>query len=483
MVVILHKRNEAADDHIVGLLETALREYGQPVFIDRHVKIGIEWAKAIEQSIRTATAIVAVLSDAAAESEMLEYELETASDEFRKRGKPVLLSVRVGTDAPMPGPLGAHVNGLQYAVWRGPEDDEKIVGEILSAITNRTTVTAKKLTIEPAGGAVPPASPFYTRRDTDEEFEQALKANESMILVKGPRQIGKTSLIGRGSSLVDDLGWRQASTDFQALSVSQLFYEDQFTRLLAAMLARQTNFKYDFENEWLDVFGPTINLDNFLRAMLESSQAPFVWFMDEADRLFAVPFSDSFFGLIRSWHNARARDPKGPWNRLTIVIGYATEARLFIRDLNQSPFNVGRQIALKSFTVQQTENLNELYGRPIQRRSDLEALHFLLAGQPFLTRRALETLSRGKVTVFELMESADREDGPFADHLKRMLLAVSHAPAVYDAVRSSLAMASPANADGVDRLIAAGVLKETPAGGIDLACDLYTRYLSRHIPA
>jgi AAA domain-containing protein len=420
-----------------------------------------------------------VLSDAATGSEMLEYELDTAADELRKRGRPMILPIRVGSDQPLEGAMGALINGLQYAVWQGPQDDEPLVSQIIAALADSSP--PKKEPIEPAGGAVPPSSRFYTLRESDAEFDEAMRANESMILVKGPRQIGKTSLIGRGAVLAEELGWRQVSTDFQMLSVSQLFYEDQFTRLLAAMLARQTGFKYDFANEWLDVFGPTINLDNFLRALLEDSDKPLVWFMDEADRLFAVPFSDSFFGLVRSWHNARARDPRGPWGRLTIVIGYATEARLFIRDLNQSPFNVGRQIALKSFTVDQIADLNERYGRPIIRHSDLEALHFLLGGQPFLTRRALELVATGKITYSHLMDTADRDDGPFADHLKRMLVAVSHAPAVLGAVRSSLAMLPPSDADGVERLIAAGILKETPIGDIDLTCDLYTRYLARHI--
>jgi hypothetical protein len=248
------------------------------------------------------------------------------------------------------------------------------------------------------------------------------------------------------------------------------------------MLARQTGFYYDFEHEWLDVFGPSINLDNFMRAFLEDRDEPLVWFMDEADRIFVTPFSNDFFGVVRSWHNARARDPKGPWSRFTVVIAYATEARLFIRDLNQSPFNVGRHIGLQNFRIDQAADLNERYGKPIERRSDLEALQFLISGQPFLTRRSLELLATKKMSFSTLMDVADRDDGPFADHLRRILISVSHNPAVLSVVRSSLSMKTPTNADGIERLLAAGVLRETSYGGVDLVCDLYTRYLARHIP-
>ena len=71
-----------------------------------------------------------------------------------------------------------------------------------------------------------------------------------------------------------------------------------------------------------------------------------LWAVDEFDRLFTSPLGGEGCGLLRSWHNARAWDPGLPWNRLTIAIAYATEAHLFIDDLNQSPFNVGTRLML-----------------------------------------------------------------------------------------------------------------------------------------
>src|SRR5262249_39337359 len=146
---------------------------------------------------------------------------------------------------------------------------------------------------------------------------------------------------------------------FQKLSTSQLASEDMFYKLISATLAKRLGFQYDFANEWMDVFGANMNMDNFLRAILEAPDVPLVWFMDEADKLFGVPFASDFFGLVRSWHNCRATEPNGPWNKLTVVIGYATEAHLFIQDLNQSPFNVGRQLELENFNIDEMENLNK----------------------------------------------------------------------------------------------------------------------------
>lgn len=482
-IVILYKRKAKPDDEVLAMLEQSLGSKGHGLFIDRHLKIGVEWAKAIEEKIRTADAVIAILSDAAVGSEMLEYELETAFDENRKRGKPYLLPVRVGTDKAVEGPIGSFVNSLNFSVWHGPQDNERVLAELLSSITEPPKPKQDALQLEPVGGAVSPDSPFYVERESDPEFLQALRNHESIVLVKGPRQMGKTSMIGRGVKLANEQGWRAVMTDFQKLSVSQLASEEKFYKLLAATLAKRLGFKYDFEEEWLDVFGANMNMDNFLRAVLEASDAPLVWFMDEADKLFGVPFASDFFGLVRSWHNCRATEPSGPWSRLTVVIGYATEAHLFIQDLNQSPFNVGRQLELDNFSVQHLEDLNRRYGSPLSSRGEVVELHDLVGGQPFLTRRAFDVLSRKVMDFPALLSTADRDEGPFGDHLKRILISVSQLPSVLEALRSSLSNPELRDTDGYHRLLAAGIVTQTGDRSVRLRCELYRRYLSQHLSA
>ncbi len=481
-LVIVYKRNAQPDDQILSILESAMIADGHDVFIDRHLKIGVEWAKAIEEKIRAADAVIALVSDAAMGSEMLEYELETAFDEHRKRGKPYLLPVRVGAERTIEGPAGKYINGLNFSIWKGPEHNQAVVTEIRAALREEPKPAEPELQLEPVGGAVPPDSPFYAERMSDVEFSKAVRANESIILVKGPRQIGKTSLIGRGAKLVHEQNWRQVSTDFQKLSSNQMASDDTFYKLLAATLARQLKFKYDFEEEWIDVFGANMNMDNFIRELISASPDPLVWFMDEADKLFGVPFASDFFGLVRSWHNSRATEPAGPWSRFTVVIGYATEAHLFIQDLNQSPFNVGRQIALQPFNLDQVWDLNERYGNPLRIRTDAETLHGLVGGQPFLTRRALDVLARGQMDFQTLLATADRDDGPFGDHLKRILISVMQLPSVFQALKQSMTHPDmTSQTDGFQRLLAAGVLKQVADNRVVLSCELYRQYLAAHV--
>ncbi len=132
---------------------------------------------------------------------------------------------------------------------------------------------------------------------------------------------------------------------------------------------------------WEDRRGPNANFERFIRrAVLGRSNGPLVWAMDEVDRLFATPFGTEFFGLLRSWHNERALDPTGPWSALTIAIAYATEAHLFITDMNQSPFNVGTRLTLEDFTQVQVAELSRRYQNPIKSQDELKPVYRLVGG-------------------------------------------------------------------------------------------------------
>src|SRR5215212_5056999 len=105
-VALLYKRNAQPDEQVLKLLETQLKAHGYEVFIDRHLRIGVEWAKEIERQVRTADAVVPLLSQSSIYSEMLACEVQIAHEAAQeKEGKPRLLPVRVDYDGPLPEAL------------------------------------------------------------------------------------------------------------------------------------------------------------------------------------------------------------------------------------------------------------------------------------------------------------------------------------------------------------------------------------------
>lgn len=483
-VALLYRPNIEPDGNVLLTLESRLKSLGHEVFVDSQRKISAAWAKAIEDPIRQADAVVAIVSPESLRSEMLEYEIETAYDQFTKTGKPVLLPVRVGGNDGLEGSAASILNPLHFFTWSGPNDDERLVAELVSAITEPPKQeTDEAIRLEAVGGAVPPGSPFYVRRDCDGIMMQALDARETILLVKGARQIGKTSLLAQGTKHTRDSGFRVAVTDFQKFNNAQINSDESFYRLLAATFARQLKFNYDFAANWDPIFGANLNMENFLRDMLDARNEPLVWFMDEVDKLFTASFASDFFGLVRSWHNSRSTEPGGPWDKLTVVIAYATEAHLFIQDVNQSPFNVGRKIPLGDFNLQQTIDLNARYGGPLGSYAETETLFGLISGQPFLTRCALDALATKQETLSSLLKRATADEGPFNDHLKRMLISVTSLPEVTEYVRSVLAGTAIPQQDTYYRLLSAGIVQQDTEGRVVFRCELYRAYLERMMPS
>jgi hypothetical protein len=213
--------------------------------------------------------------------------------------------------------------------------------------------------------------------------------------------------------------------------------------------------------------------------------------MDEVDRLFTSDFASEVFGLFRSWHNDRMLNPDGPWTKLSMVIVYATEAYLFIKDINQSPFNVGTKIELRDFGIEEVAELNRRYGLPLKSPADIQRFFALVGGSPYLVRRGLQELKAleaggaapgGALEAFEAI--AEQDEGPFGDHLRRILVTLAKNPVLTEAVRQVLKGAGAKASISMDdfvRLRSAGVAAGASSNEVTLRCDLYRRFLARHL--
>ncbi len=482
-VALIYKRHTEPDETLLKALESALQERGCDVFIDRHLRIGLDWAREIERALRSADAVIPLLSPAAVKSEMLSYELEIADDTAQRKGRPRLLPVRVNWEGPLPDSLASILDPIQYTLWRGPEDTNAVVAELTSALTDQGTGPMRgSRALEPPGGAMPLDSQYYVERPTDAEFHAAIARHDSIVLVEGARQMGKTSLLSRGLQRARTDGARVTCTDFQKLNASDLSSLESFYMTLGTALANQLDLDKFPEDTWRPKSGPNQNFESYLRReVLGRENAPFIWALDEVDRLFTCPFGSEVFGLFRSWHNARALDPESPWHRLTMVICYATEAHLFITDLNQSPFNVGTRVRLRDFGPAEVRQLNQLHGQPLATAEEFERFVRLLGGQPYLVRRGLHEMVANRLTLVELERTAPLEQGPFADHLKRFLVLLSGNDTALQLLRDMHDGKKNGDAKVFHRLRAAGLLQgETPADAT-FRCDLYAQYFSKHL--
>lgn len=507
-VAVIYKRDSSPDQDLVGFIEQQLAEQGCEVFIDRYLTMGVDWAREIEARIRSADAVVPLLSADSIHSEMLAFEIESAHEASQlQRGRPRLLPVRVNYTGPLPEPLASILDPIQYFPWEGEHDNLGLATELLEAIRHlpetdaeagaeeaapapaaplqekpRAAAAPRPAALESIGGAVPLNSEFYVARPVDGELQSSISKRDSIILIKGARQMGKTSLLARGLQYAREQGTKAVSTDLQKFNADSFRSVRNLYLSMSESIADQLDIDVDPAQLWEERRGPNANFERFIRrAVLGRTNGPLVWAMDEVDRLFSTPFGTEFFGLLRSWHNERALDPTGPWSALTIAIAYATEAHLFITDMNQSPFNVGTRLTLEDFTQVQVAELNRRYQNPIKSQDEQNRFYRLVGGQPYLVRRGLHELAQRKLSFEAFEEVAARDEAFYGDHLRRLLVLLVRDPELAAIMKGILSNQPCPTPESFDRLRSAGlILGHTPEDARP-RCRLYAIYLRRHL--
>jgi hypothetical protein len=509
-VVLLYKRESQPDTGLVEFLEKQLNDNGCSVFIDRHLTLGMDWAREIESRLRSADVVIPLLSGDSIYSEMLGFEIETAHEAAQtQHGKPRLLPVRVNYTGPLPEPLSSILDPIQYFLWEGSQDDLGLITELKEALkhlpeaqepdtagasaarqaraasaapTDASPPQTRPPALEAVGGAVPLDSEFYVTRPADSDLLSAISKRDSIVLIKGARQMGKTSMLARGLQYAREQGVPAVSTDLQKFNSVEFKTVNSLYLTIAETIADQLKLPADPADTWDQRRGPNANFERFLRReVLGRLETPLAWGLDEVDRLFVTPFGSEFFGLLRSWHNERALDPTGPWSRLTIAIAYATEAHLFITDLNQSPFNVGTRLNLEDFTPLQVAELNRRYHDPVKNQDELSRFYRLVGGHPYLVRRGLHELATRKVTFSAFEDQAARDEFFYGDHLRRMLVLLARDPELSGVMRGVLNGQPCPTPESFERLRSAGLVTGHFPQEARPRCRLYTMYLRRHL--
>jgi class 3 adenylate cyclase len=505
-VVFLYRRNADPDETVLEALASHFAGRDCEVFWDRHLKVGMKWAEEIRRRIWEADAVIPLVSAASMHSEMLAEELQMAREAAEAQGgRPRILPVRLRYTGTLPEGVAMVLDPIEAAFWDGPGDTTRLQSDLSEALDSpvRESPSARAPAapshstfapillpdsgeadgeLEATGGAVPLASRFYVARASDQTFLTAVHRRDSIVLVNGARQMGKTSLLARALQQARQEGARVVLTDFQWLGAEQMETADSLFRALGEMMADQLDLDTYPEEMWNERSGAPVNFQRYMRrAVLGAAASPIVWGLDEVDRLFTCPYGSEVFGLFRSWHNARALDPSGPWSQLTLAIAYATEAHLFITDVNQSPFNVGTRVTLADFTPVETRGLNARYGSPLATEEELSRFHRLLNGHPYLTRRGLNEIVSRSLSIGAFEEEALNNEGPYGDHLRRILVLLARDEGLSEIMRGVLRGDGCATPEGFYRLRGGGLIRgETPRDARP-RCQLYASYLERHL--
>lgn len=506
--IFISYRHVEPDQSLAGFLVGHFRQKGLDVFIDTQMLTGTRWIVEIESQLRSSDFFVVLLSKDSIRSAMVRKEVWIAHELSQREDRRfTILPVRANFTGALPYDLSAYLDTIQYAVWKNGEAFDTVAQQLLAAIQHSTAlplagkseaepqdITALFEATEAAGAPLPAAdprfvlesgavkfdSPYYVRRDSDQRFEELTQLAGQTIIVKAPRQFGKSSLLARADVGSTQSGQQAFYLDFQQVDTKFLDSLDSLMLYIARKLARHFKSLIKPAEFWDDDLGAKDNITNFIEdALLADAASPILFLFDEVDWLFKLSFRDDFFATLRVWHNLRARHAM--WNQLNLAIAHSTEPRLFIQDLTQSPFNVGFQIRLDGFDLDQFAGLNSKYGRPLKTGDEVRKLFDLVGGHPFLSRQSLYALITNRWSSAELEKESTNDTGPFGDHLRRFLWSLQNNAELKASMSQVLRNGQCDSEAHFQRLTSAGLVRGETRNAVHARCRLYRDYFSKHL--
>jgi len=467
-----------SDVELTNWLSTQLKQVGhnvQAVKFDAALLDGFT-------NLKTELTIVTLLTREMGDSETFLNEVEMIYRVLQEESLRLLV-VYVDVDkAELPQQLVNMLSVAEDIYWdRSVINREVFFSQLVNELEKADTKMAHAYELEMVSGAIPLDSKFYIERTVDSELATAMKRRDSIVLLKGARQVGKTSLLARGIQQAKKAGALVLLTDFQKLVASNLQSLDTFFIAIGSLIANQLDLDVYPQDKWDQHRAPNVNFDSYMRReVLNRTERNVVWAIDEADKLLGHSFSDDIFALFRTWHNERALNPDESCRRLTLVLAYATEPYLFIKDLNQSPFNVGTKITLKDFTLAQVCDLNTRYGLPLN-PVDLESFYAQTGGHPYLVRSALNNLVANKLSWNDFLKNMAHDDHcVFADHLRRIIMVLRRDYELLQVMKAFIHEATLPPYDSFFRLHSAGILSGTQQAP-RFRCQIYEQYLKKSL--
>ena len=356
-----------------------------------------------------------------------------------------------------------------------------------SQIAAKSTALPDARVLEFPTGPVPLHSRLYIERPPIETqtFADVLKPG-SLIRLKAPQQMGKTSLLRRILAHAQGHQLRTVMLRFNRADRDVFNSLDRFLRWFCANISHQLKIETNLDAFWNPDFGSKISASAYLEDyVLQQIEGDIVIALDELNELFRYPeISSEFLPLLRSWYeDGREYDT---WQRIRWVLAHATDMCVPLQ-LNQSPFNVGLSVKLPSFTLEQVKELARRHGLTWTDREDgndqLISLLQVVSCRPGLVRLALYALDHYDLTLPQLIDEAPTQSGIYSDHLRELLAAISPHPDLKTAFLKVIQSSDPVTLDPISayHLESLGLISLQKNQAFP-SCELYRQYFLEFLP-
>lgn len=468
------------------------------------------WIRDASVALSGCDAFVVLLSPLSAVSEVVAGELDMAQTlAARGAGRPCVLPVRVRLPENMQAdhPLHERLQDLEHATWNDESGAAELVEWVIARIARAPAcsvtlavpaVAARGMdpaapahppratppvpaALELPGGPVARRSPFYVVRPlVDDACLREVLRPGALIRIKGPRQMGKSSLMMGIAEHAARSGAGTVTVNLQMADAAMLADQNRLLRWLCALVTRRLKLPVArIDEHWDDVFGAKDNCTAYFEDHLLTG-GPLVVALDNVDRLFEAPATaEDILALLRAWHEMGK--VASPWNALRLALSYSTEIYLPLHT-NHSPFNVGLPVVVGEWDGEIAHDLARRHGLTWG-RGEVDQLMAVIGGHPHLVRIALYHVARG-MTLEAVLATAGTDEGLFADHLRHLLWQVQSRADLREATSRVMEASEPVRLDTelAFKLVSLG-LASMAGNGVRPARALYRTYFQNNLTA
>lgn len=305
----------------------------------------------------------------------------------------------------------------------------------------------------------------------------------SLLRIKAPKYMGKTSLVNRLVAFATKLNYRPVNLSFEMADRRKHFADlDQFLRWFCLNISRELGIPGALEDYWDEAgMGAKVSCTTYFEEyLLAQNESPLVLCLDDVDLLFPYPeIYEDFFGLLRSWYEkARSRRV---WQNFRLVLAHATD--VYIRlNIHQSPFNVGVPVSLPDFNAAQAHEFAKTFA--IEEPAEtLSALLDWVGGHPYLLQLAFSDLQhKPPGSLADLLTEIATESGIYSSHLRDLLLNLQAEPELLNDLHQVVTAEEPVKLEAIAayKLQSMGLI--TLSGNLaHPRCQLYQTYFSERL--
>lgn len=337
---------------------------------------------------------------------------------------------------------------------------------------------------EPDGPVDLTCSLYIERPPIESDCYRKVLQPGSLIRIRSPRRMGKTSLFNRILAYAADKGCQTVRVNLRQAEKTKFNSIDTFLRWFCTNISHQLSQEPQLDNYWDEEIGSmmscTLYFQRHLLELVAQTNSNLVVGLDEIDWIFRYSeIAAEFLPLLRSWHEEA--NVNSLWKRLRLVMAHATEIYLSL-PVEQSPFNVGFPIQLPEFNEQQVQQLTQLYRLNWVSIEVIEKLMLMVGGHPYLIQVALYHLACQSVSLEKFLKEAPTHAGIYRDHLRGHLSYLQQHPELASALKQVVIADSPVQLEWlrVHQLESMGLIKLS-GNRVKPRCELYRQYFTEQL--